>query len=420
MKRHLRASSLSWKKIGIGLLLCLVVVSACKKDYTSEEIEKGPTFSELQSWYIKNKTSGLDAQLPGIQPIWDQMSTVSVDGKIIYEIEVSNPNHVITADSEIESSQVDEYQRRNLFRLVIIKDVETGSISGNFMNILANSPQQDFGSIRYKNVGNFSGTIQYYQLNGKFNVGWHYLKGKIDTKYTPFDLPVAGAKVAVIIPCGSSPRYATICAGGGDGAAEYCTTSIVGYDTKMCETMGFNPDYGDGGGGGGGFQIEPDDPSVADKSLNKSKLPPNNTSDIQVASTCVFKTMEWINKYFGGDKTMGSIITDYANATKSDAVPSVQRAIDLVNNGVELAELNNLVDMVFKTTSTESITKSIDKGYPLMGSIATGQANIAHEVMITGYNNNGTVQYFDPETGQYNTKLPGEFSNVITIIGNKS
>ncbi|WP_443945594.1 hypothetical protein ACJVDH_00350 [Pedobacter sp. AW1-32] len=260
MQHSQKDFSLYWKKFGICFIAYLLLFTACKKNYNSEEIQKGPILTELESWYLKNKTSGLDKQLPGIQPDWDQMSTIHAGNSIIYEIDVLNPNHIITAETEIETSQIEEYQKRNRFRLVIVKNIETGNITGNFMNLVSDSPTQDFASVRYKNVGSFSGIVQYYQLNGKYNVGWHYKQGKIDIKYTRYEIPTPGSKVAVMIPCGSSPRYATFCFSDVNGGADICTNSIVGYDIKMCDIQSFEPDYGENTSGGYEETIQDPDP----------------------------------------------------------------------------------------------------------------------------------------------------------------
>jgi len=43
-----------------------------------------------------------------------------------------------------------------------------------------------------------------------------------------------------------------------------------------------------------------------------------------------------------------------------------------------------------------------------------------HEVMITGYNNNNTCEYFDPQSGVYNSsKGSSQFSNAIEIHSKK-
>ncbi|AMP98167.1 hypothetical protein AY601_1244 [Pedobacter cryoconitis] len=178
------------------------------------------------------------------------------------------------------------------------------------------------------------------------------------------------------------------------------------------------------GGSVGGSGSE-GDPSKADHQLASANLPPNNTDDKQVANTCVFKTMEWINKYFGGSKDLTAIINKYAQST-GPAESGPTRAYYLVLNGVTQSEMPNLIALFFNTKATESIKSSIDVGFPLMGTISTGKLTnggdiVGHEVMITGYNLNGSIQYFDPETGVYAIKAsPAEFTNLITVTSNKN
>jgi len=49
-----------------------------------------------------------------------------------------------------------------------------------------------------------------------------------------------------------------------------------------------------------------------------------------------------------------------------------------------------------------------------------GQFNwIVHQVMITGYNNNGTFSYFDPAAGTYSNLPYSAFSDLVEIISKK-
>jgi len=55
----------------------------------------------------------------------------------------------------------------------------------------------------------------------------------------------------------------------------------------------------------------------------------------------------------------------------------------------------------------------------MMGIIEPTPGN-GHAVMITGYNNNGTIEYFDPQTGHYEAPVsPTVFTRVIEISGPK-
>jgi hypothetical protein len=157
--------------------------------------------------------------------------------------------------------------------------------------------------------------------------------------------------------------------------------------------------------------------STADHSLpNKNKLPPNGTADKQVGKTCVFKAMEWISKYYGGNSNVNTIMEDYR-------VMKGLNHLDLITiintDGVHSSDLNNLLSLVFEHTTTNNLFTSVNNGHPVIATISDGNGG-GHEVMITGYNNNGTMEYFDPQTGLYNNSLvASQFFNVREITGLK-
>ena len=167
---------------------------------------------------------------------------------------------------------------------------------------------------------------------------------------------------------------------------------------------------------------DPTTPTVdtkADHQLPKTdKLPPRSGGETQVLSTCVFKTMEWISKYYGGTNTVGSMINSYAQAIATTTLPYGQALTQTVSNGITGSQINTAVDLVFDTKTITSITSAINSGDPVMGTLTISPGN-GHEVMITGYNNDGTIEYFDPETAKYGTKAASSFSLLIEITGIK-
>jgi len=408
------------------LLCCFLIIHACKKDRSENSNAAHQSVTELKSWFISTKTQLAGNELLiGLNPIWETGVLKENKKEIIYEVSLENANNIFTTRKDIDVKQAADYSKLSLFKLVLIKNKSTDSIRSAYMNIVAeNAYNINLNNIHYQDVANFTGVVQYYNLDGSSNTGWHYINGKIDVNFTPViydDLkPITEAV------CGSAPVYQTIC-GGPNSDTHSCYTTQIGGGYYQCNKS-LQPDDGGGGGfsgdGSGGLGVgrRPpivDDPSKAEHQLKKDKLPPNNTTDKQVLNTCVFKTMEWINKYFGGNKDINIIVNKYAEATKSQDQSTGTKSFLLMTDGVPGNELDGLVSMFFETTPTESIKKSIDSGYPLMGTITTDDAKIGHEVMITGYNNNGSIQYFDPQTGKYNTKSPAEFSSLKTIKGNK-
>lgn len=149
--------------------------------------------------------------------------------------------------------------------------------------------------------------------------------------------------------------------------------------------------------------------------VGKGVLPPNNTDDVQVGATCVFKTVEWISKFFKGDITAGIAITDYA---KTYNLSGQQISEVILTGGVTSDRLSGIVNKYFNTKNPTTFNAAIDAGHPLFGTLINSSGG-GHEVMITGYNNNGTIEYFDPEIGKYATKNPVDFTNVIEVTSHK-
>jgi hypothetical protein len=88
---------------------------------------------------------------------------------------------------------------------------------------------------------------------------------------------------------------------------------------------------------------------------------------------------------------------------------------DVVNNGLTTAQLFTFLGQEFNYTSIFDVPGAINANAPVMATINNG----THEVFVTGYNNNGTYQYFDPQFGQYYNAPAGQFTNVVKITGQK-
>lgn len=157
--------------------------------------------------------------------------------------------------------------------------------------------------------------------------------------------------------------------------------------------------------------------STADHKLpHTNTLPPNHTDDTQVGQLCTFKTLEWVSKYFSGSLTSGQALAYYAQL-KGLNITQVMAIIN--TDGISTADIASLTSHYFNTATSTNLFTSINNGYPIMATILdTGGGG--HEVMITGYNNNGTCEYFDPQLGVYNSsKVPSQFYNAIEIHSKK-
>jgi hypothetical protein len=61
-----------------------------------------------------------------------------------------------------------------------------------------------------------------------------------------------------------------------------------------------------------------------------------------------------------------------------------------------------------------SVAAAINDNLPVMATIPIGDGN-GHEVMITGYNDDGTYTYFDPALGTYRSRPASDFMYIFPI-----
>ena len=244
-------------------ITCLFLAQSCKKDQQTDTDLPEATLSQLKNWYHAEKlmATGKTETLPGLMPAWDKVSIAEDHGKLIYEVEVNNPNHIFTSDKKIDKSKFLEYQKRNLFRLVLIQDKKSSVINGAYMNIIAESNNQNVQKVHYKKALNFNGTIAFYNIDGSFNICWHYTKGNLDNKLVSA-LKIGLGRTKTESTCGSRPIYADFCFEL-ENNQQSCTTKIIGYDDLVCQplnefkkecTNGEN--NGGSDGGDGGFEME--------------------------------------------------------------------------------------------------------------------------------------------------------------------
>lgn len=245
MKKLLRISSV---KLVFSILLLTMTYSSCKKDPPSGTNSQSDKYSELKSWYNTEKLKSSDSILPGLKPDWSKIKIRQESTKIIYEIEVENPNKVFLANQRVNISNLTDAYKLSQFRLVIIFDQKTNSNQGAYMNILGDNNNESNKEVHYKKTGTFSGKIQYYGISGKYLNGWVYNNGKITKTIKESNLiPINSVKTEDnSCSVSATPRYGMICAGAESGG---CTLSLLGYNYSIsCQS--FNPDYGEGGGGG--------------------------------------------------------------------------------------------------------------------------------------------------------------------------
>ncbi|WP_367864507.1 hypothetical protein [Pedobacter sp. WC2423] len=363
MKRQIPIKSISkW----IILIFITTFCVSCKKDGTTSENSKTSKYSELQRWYNTEnaKSLGGNNTLPGLIPNWEKVNARQDSTKIIYEVEVENPNKVFLANEKIDASKASESYKLSQFRLVFIIDQKTKEIKGGFMNILSENINETDKEIHYKNVGTFSGKIQYYSISGKYLNGWAYKNGKINKTIKPGQFTINNGVKTEYDLCSTTktPRYGTICAGEGDGGG--CTTSFLGWDTATsCQS--FNPDDGSAGGGdfGGGGGDPAPNPSLTPLDNNDFV----NKIDDEKLKDCFKKALEKL-KYI--DRAcLPNLVTAFAGTT-----PGYNwKMQDGITNG------NNAVTSNIYNSSTGTVTTTFNSANFKGGSDLAIAKTILHE-----------------------------------------
>ena len=359
MKKRILLKSVP--KLFILVLVILFYIS-CKKDSSPTTNSQNTKYSELKSWYNTENAKSLSGinPLPGLTPNWEKVTARQDSTKITYEVEVENPDKVFLANEKIDLLQASKACKLSQFRLVIISDQRTKKIQGGFMNILGENISETDKEIHYKNVGTFSGKIQYYSISGKYLNGWVYKNGKINKTIKPGQLIINNGVKTEYDLCSttSTPRYGTVCAGENGG----CTTSLLGWETvTSCQT--FNPDDGGGGsfGGGGGGGDSGSSPAPTNNNEFVDKI------DDQKLKDCFKKVLENLKNI---DRTcLPNLVTVFAGTTPGYNW-KMQDGYIGGNNG----ETNSIYDK-----TTQSVSTTFDSNLFKGGSDLAIAKTILHE-----------------------------------------
>lgn len=252
MKPRSNLLSILQHAVGFYCLIIILQILACKKSQSNGD-GSDVNISDMKNWYNSEiaKVTNKSERLIGLNPIWDKITTLDDNENLVFEVDLVNQNHLFTADRKIDASKYKDYELRNLFKLIFIKNKATGRINGAYMNIVPDSNSLNQQKVHYKNVGNFTGKIQYYNINGTYNLGWHYTNGNIDKKFIARLKSASGAFTEKEPACGVFPVMGTICAGGDDDPV-VCTTSVVGTTEIDCYPIEGGGSTGGGNTGGSG------------------------------------------------------------------------------------------------------------------------------------------------------------------------
>ncbi|MGE6218585.1 hypothetical protein ACQKCH_02065 [Nubsella zeaxanthinifaciens] len=169
MKKHLL-------KISV-IALVLVGNWGCKKETDFKEV-KNVNINEMKNWFQSNINS--DSFLSSVKPNWDKIYK-GFDGNLSY-YEIKCDNLLNTINGSFADMQTDQQRQEKASRTtvkLIIFDNENGQRTAAYMFINELGADNNSDNTHYKQMGELSGTVIFYSLNGKLSNGYVYENGSI-------------------------------------------------------------------------------------------------------------------------------------------------------------------------------------------------------------------------------------------------
>ena len=427
-------------KVFLTAVFLAGIVFSCKDE--SLQIKTPDTASDIanaKTWYETNipqvisfKAGNVNPSFINIKPNWDEARVNQNDKYKTVESVISSQGQFsfVTPECTRKFHETnDPNYKQSLTRIVIQTDKITNKKIGFLMTIipslkyLEDTKFKPFKNTYLKRDENFGGYIVYHNLNGQFVNGWKYLNGKIthtvkniNGSDQTFNLKSSGTLDCTVyqytVIFSQCMDWFTV----HDNGDVYNGTTCTFYSEQIglwqeCSWLDNNGE---------------DIGTIADPGLYtptfihaehrlqyKSKLPPDSTTNVQIANLCVFKIMEWLSKYYGKFLSYDESLAYYSQLTGLD-----QLIIKYVL-GVSSGNLFGLISHYYNATFLINVNEAIDAGRPLLASLINADGS-EHEVWITGYYDAGGFEYFDPQLGIYcSTSSLTAFDQIFEITGTK-
>ena len=186
-----------------GLLVLCLILYSCLKDESDWELQKTSngvikgknrelSLDAALSWYEANQTPvvstrSVDTKFELLSKLhWEKGLESRKEKFEVVEVPLLNKGGAVLMDSQtMEKYKETELGKiRNISRMVIIKNLETGEIINFVMHIigtydyLMNAKHFEENSYLYRDP-HFSGSVYFYESEGSLVNGWKYEDGKI-------------------------------------------------------------------------------------------------------------------------------------------------------------------------------------------------------------------------------------------------
>ncbi|MFV0592935.1 MAG: hypothetical protein ACK5M7_16265 [Draconibacterium sp.] len=426
------------------LLLTLLLFFSCETDFEQDSVQS------LDSSQVEESKVWIDSRTgPVLEMTPDDLGIASLSGKgndtpILFQydwehaFQEENENYSVVEvplmtqgwyGMAVEETLEKYKETKNMgymssiTRLILIKDKKKTNkdIEGYIMTIFGDVDyleKKEFQLLKntyLQKEDDFSGTVLFRTLSGRFVNGWQMRNGQVTKKISESKKQM---NLTASTYCNTYAVYTTYqqCTDwynvGETSDATYVTYNgsscniwqeYSGSYTE-CETVHVNT--GSGGSSSGPYVQGGD-------TYCKSGL--KSTMQTQVEAACVPAIMGYItNEYCDGDVNYGFYILDYVQH-----YGGTQFSFD----GVSPMNVSNFTNRHFETTGFVGYQNAIDNGHIMMAGIPTTTPGIGHNVAIVGYKSNGDLIYMDPEVGYFQDRPASFFASnasyVMTITGCK-
>lgn len=150
---------------------------SCKKEAASEILNTNEQ-QRLRQWYTANVSTDKQNPFNTLTPNWDAVQIKEVNGQIVYEIEMNNPEKIFIGYEHTNKNKADAILSRNDTRFLVFENKKSGLLeNGCYMSIVNTGTQNNVKSVHYREPGNLTGNILYFNPNGTMANGWSYRDG---------------------------------------------------------------------------------------------------------------------------------------------------------------------------------------------------------------------------------------------------
>ena len=186
-----------------GLFVLCLILYSCLKDESDWELQKTSngvikgknrelSVATALSWYEANQTPvvstrSVDTKFELLSKLhWGKGLESRKEKFEVVEVPLLNKGGAVLMDSQTmeKCKETERGKIRNISRMVIIKNLETGEIINFVMHIigtydyLMNAKHFEENSYLYRDP-HFSGSVYFYESEGSLVNGWKYEDGKI-------------------------------------------------------------------------------------------------------------------------------------------------------------------------------------------------------------------------------------------------